>query len=105
VSPTADTSLRAPLLLRPRDWQVGTEFRQAYPFRLVPVEDSLHKLWGERREPQNAADIRAVDPVGGSQVFKAGVLVQGLLRETIPVISYRSYAVTILFGVGDDELA
>ena len=63
----------APILLRPQDREVIAEFCQADPFRLVATENPLHNRWGERRQPQKAADIRAIDTVGSRKVFKAGV--------------------------------
>ena len=62
-----------PRLIRPRRWHALLQSAETDAWRFVSLENPLDDLRGERRKPQNAADISAVNAVGRSQILEARV--------------------------------
>ena len=62
---------RRPLLL-PLHRNRLHQRRQRHPLRLSPIQDRLHDIRRQQREPQQARDIGRVDLLGGGQFVERG---------------------------------
>ena len=90
------------VLLVPAKGQFFLQLPEAHSIRLVPRKNRIDDIRRERCEPQDAADLSAVDAGGRCQIFKA--LVVARCELLLPAIRFgqggNERAIPFAFGCG-----